>query len=79
MRLPRKSLQALTYLYCNIILDKRKKHIFNPWDRTCLSESALQYAGYDALYSLEVYHRMLQGPPMKITAEELSKILKKNK
>jgi hypothetical protein len=79
LRLPRHSLSALAYLYTGALMDKQKKLIFSPWDSLQLKDRAIAYAGYDALYSREVYFRMLSRPALEITAEALDLVLKPKK
>jgi hypothetical protein len=78
LKLHTRGLAGLTYIYCNVELDKRKKLIFARWDAD-LKDESIRYAALDALYSREVYLKMIVAPPMEITKEELKVILDRNK
>lgn len=77
LNLPKVSLAALAYMYTGELIDKRKHHIFTRWDQRNLSNSSLQYAAYDALYSRLIYQEMIKPPKISISLEELKAVLDK--
>lgn len=66
MGLDRRSLEALSYRYCNMVLRKnRPTGTSYKWDTTAaeMGRNAVLYAANDAMASLRVYKSMIQPPP----------------
>ena len=66
MGLPKHSLAALTYMYCNHhCLSKMKMLVFSNFDhkRCDLDVVAVNYAARDALFGLKVYKQMISKEP----------------
>ncbi|KAI9209423.1 ribonuclease H-like domain-containing protein [Polychytrium aggregatum] len=64
-RLPRSSLGALAYMYCDgAILDKSNSNLLSNWDAppSELTLECIRYAAEDAMYGLRIYNRLFRLP-----------------